>query len=258
MTSFSHSGSTGDVFSSLAVVRALGGGDYYLRLHNMDNVAALIGWGAGRHSGRMTTADYDFLAPIMEIQSCLDKFAPYKGEPIDWEFECAVYHHNIPAWPRNFANQYAVALGLDYDKHFRTLQIDPYVDVDKPTVIPGRPICIARNQYYHEGVENIAEVPEWRNWLDRNLADQCFFVGLPEDHAWFEDTMKTKVHYEPTSDGLSLARLIAGCKMMIANQSMPGTLALGIGTTLWIETRKNTALDNNEILYPYRANITYF
>lgn len=258
MTSFSHSGSTGDTFSSMALVRALGGGDYYLRLYNMSNVAAKIGWGAGRHAGRMTQQDFDFLAPIMRIQRCLNKFEAWNGEVIDYELENTVYHMTDPIWPRNFANQYANAMGVDLQKYFRQLQIDPYIDVDKPTVIPGRPICIARNPYYLDGIEDITTVPEWVNWLERNLADQCFFVGLPEDHAWFEDTMKVKVQYEPTSDGLALARLIAGAKMMIANQSMPGTLAVGIGTTLWLETRKNTTLDNNEILYPYRSNITYF
>lgn len=258
MTAFSHSGSTGDTFSSMALVRALGGGDYYLRLHNMSNVAARIGWGAGRHAGRMTPQDFDFLAPIMQIQSCLTKFEAYQGQHIDYELENTVYHMTDPIWPRNFANQYANAMKVDMQKYFRQLQVDPYIDVDKPTVIPGRPVCIARNPFYLDGIENISQVPEWVNWIERGLMDQCFFVGLPEDHQWFEQTMKVKVHYEPTTDGLALARLIAGAKMMIANQSMPGTLCVGIGTTLWLETRKNTPLDNNEILYPYRANITYF
>lgn len=258
MTSYTHSGTTGDVFSALAFVRCAGPGDFYLKLNNVDAVAAMIGWGPGRHSGRMNQKDFDFLAPIMEIQSCIKKFAVWHGEKVEYEFEKSVFHHQIPAWPRNFANQYAITFGFDPEQHKRTLQINPYVDVDKPEIVPGRPICISRNVFYHEGVADVSQVPEWVNWIERDLAEQSFFVGLPEDHAWFEETMKTKVHYIPTQDGLALARLIAGAKMMIANQSMPGTLAVGIGTTLWIETRKNTPLDNNEILYPYRANITYF
>lgn len=257
--SYSHSGSTGDVFSSLAVVRCIGAGDYYLRLHNMDQVAQMIGWpNAGRHSGRMTQQDFDFLAPLMEIQTCITNFSVWQGQDITHALEQSVYHHQIPVWPRNFANQYAIAMGVDTEVHRRTLQIDPYVDVDRVQVVPGRPICIARNPYYLDGIDDPAKVPEWVNWLERDLADQSFFVGLPEDHDWFENTMKVKVHYIPTTDSLSLARLIAGARMMIANQSMPGTLAVGLGTTLWLETRKNTTLDNNEILYPYRSNITYF
>jgi hypothetical protein len=259
MNSYSHSGSTGDTFSSLAVVRCLGAGDFYLKLNNLDNVSRSIGWpNAGRHSGRMTQGDFDFLAPIMEIQSCVNKFAVWNGEEITHELEDRAKHLNSKVWPRNFANLDAVAMGIDLEENFRTLQIDPYVEVDNPTVVPGRPICISRNPYYLDGIPDITQVDEWTNWIERNLMDQAFFVGTPNDHAWFEDTMKVKVHYEPTSDGLALARLIAGAKMMIGNQSMPATLAVGIGTTLWIETRKNTTLDQNEILYPYKSNITYF
>lgn len=259
MTSYSHSGTTGDTFSSLAVVRCLGPGDYYLRLNNIDNITQSLGWGnAGRHSGRMTPKDFEFLAPIMEIQSCITKFSIWNGEEIEHELENRSKHLNSTVWPRNFANLDAVAMGVDLQANFRTLQIDPYIEVDKPAVVPGRPICVSRNPYYLDGIPDIANVDEWTNWIERNLVDQAFFVGTPSDHAWFEDTMKVKIYYEPTSDGLALARLIAGAKMMIGNQSMPATLAVGIGTTLWIETRKNTTLEQNEILYPYRSNITYF
>jgi hypothetical protein len=259
MTSYTHSGTTGDVFSSLAIVRCLGAGDYYLRLNNLDNICNSIGWGnAGRHSGRMRQSDFDFLAPLMEQQSCITKFAVWQGEAVEHELEKRAVNLNCDAWPRNFANQDAVAMSVDREAHFETLQIRPYVEVDTPTVVPNRPVCISRNPYYLEGIQDITQVDEWRTWIDNRLMDQAFFVGLPEDHAWFEDTMKVKVDYRPTSDALELARLIAGAKMMIGNQSMPATLAVGIGTSLWIETRKNTPLDNNEILYPYRTNINYF
>lgn len=258
MSSYLFGGTTGDVFSSLATVRCLGPGDYYLRFFYIDEVCRRIGWSAGRHAGRMNQKDFDFLAPLMEIQSCITKFAPWNGEEVVHDFEKTLKWRDGMYWPQNFANKNSLMMGVDLEKHFRTLQIDPYVEVDKPTVIPGKPICISRNPYYHEGVQDITQVPEWLNWIERRLVDQSFFVGLPEDHAWFEDTMKVKVQYVPTPDALSLARLIAGSKMMIANQSMPGTLAVALGATVWIETRKNVELDQNEILYPYRANVTYF
>lgn len=257
MATFSHSGTTGDVFSSLAVVRCLGTGDYYLRLNNLDNVISQIGWqNAGRHSGRMTQQDFDFLAPIMEIQSCINNFAIWNGEEIDHQLEDRIFHLNTSVWPRNFANQDAVAMKVDIELNLRTLQIDPYIEVDKPIVVPGKPICVSRNPFYLDG-KDVANTPEWVEWIERKLIDQAFFVGLPEDHAWFEETLKVKIQYQPTSDGLELARFIAGAKMMIANQSMPGTLAVGIGTTLWLETR-DVELSQNEILYPYRSNIMYF
>jgi hypothetical protein len=257
MPSFTHCGTTGDVFSSLPVVRCLGGGDYYLRLNYMDEICRRIGWhwGAGRHSGRMTQKDFDFLAPLMRVQSCINKFEVYNNEPVEYNLENQAFHHQIPLWPRNFANQYAIAMGLDPKEHFRTLQVDPYVEVDKPTVIKGRPVCIARNVHYIDPTKDADSV--WKDFISRNLLDQAFYVGLPEEHAWFEDYFKVKVFYVPTSDSLELARLIAGARYMIANQSMPGTLAMGIGTSLYLETRQ-VELEQNEVLYPYRANINYF
>ena len=259
MASFTHSGTTGDTITSLAIVKCLGGGDFYLKLNNMDNITRSLGWGtAGRHSGRMRPEDFDFLAPLMKAQSCINKFEIWNGQHIDYELEKTAFHMRHDIWPNNFTNWYAIAMGVDLEKYKRTLQIDPYVEVDRPISIPGKPVCISRNPHHLDGTPDLSKVEDWINWFERHLSDQCFFVGLPEEHAWFEDMMKVKVHYEPTSDGLALARLIAGAKMMIANQSMPGTLALGLGTTLWLEVRKSTPLEKNEIMFPFRANVMYF
>jgi hypothetical protein len=194
----------------------------------------------------------------MEIQSYISKFEIWDGRSVDYELEQCAYYMSRDIWPNNFANWYATAMGLNLEEHLQTLQVQPYVEVDKPTRVKGKPICISRNPHHLGGIDDVTQVPMWHNWIGRKLLDQCFFVGLPEEHAWFEETMKVKVHYEPTSDGLALARLIAGAKMMIANQSMPGTLAVGIGTTLWLETHKLKPVEHNEIFYPFRINVFYF
>jgi len=259
MTTYSHSGSTGDVFSSLAVVQILGPGEYYLRLNNMDRVAQSIGWpGAGRHSGRMTQRDFDVLEPLMKIQPKVTKFAVHQGEAIDWEFERQARHHNPPGWPRSFSRQYADACGLNIEQYHRELDIDPFLFADKATRVPGRPICVSRNEWYLDGVTDPGQVEAWRTWIDYGLEDQAFYVGLEREHAWFCDTLKVNIPHVRTEDCLDLARLMQGAEMVIANQSMPGTMAVSMGKTVWIETRKNTPLENNEIYYPYRVNANYF
>jgi len=70
--------------------------------------------------------------------------------------------------------------------------------------------------------------------------------------------MKVKIPWVKTEDCLELARYQWGCELIIANQSMPGTMAINLGKTCWIETRKNTPLENNEIYYPYKINVNYF
>jgi hypothetical protein len=259
MTTYSHSGSTGDVFSSLAVVQILGTGEYYLRLNNMDAVAQSIGWpGAGRHSGRMTQRDFDVLEPLMSIQPKVTKFAVWQGEAIDYEFERQARHHNPPGWPRSFSRQYADACGLNIEQYHRELDIQPFLFADKATTVPGRPICVSRNEWYLDGVADPGQVEAWRTWIDYGLEEQAFYVGLEREHAWFCDTLKINIPHVKTEDCLDLARLMQGAEMVIANQSMPGTMAVSMGKSVWIETRKNTPLENNEIYYPYRVNANYF
>ena len=259
MRTYSHSGSTGDVFSSLAVVNILGPGEYYLRLNNMDQVAQSIGWpGAGRHSGRMTQKDFEVMEPLMKIQPMVTSFSIWNGEPIDHEFELQARHHNPPGWPRSFSRQYADAMGLDLEQHHMDLDVHPFLFADAATQIPGRPICVSRNQWYLDGIEDLGPQGAWQTWIDYGLEDQALYVGLEEEHAWFEEVMKVTIPHIKTEDCLDLARLINGAEMVIANQSMPGTMAISMGKTVYIETRKNTPLENNEIYYPYRINAHYF
>ena len=256
---FSHSGSTGDVISSIAVVNILGGGDYYLRLNNMDNIARSIGWGnAGRHSGRMTQADFDFLSPLMSIQPMISAFRPWNGEHIDYEFEKAAHHHNPPGWPRSFTRQYADAMGLDLESNHLALDVHAFLHVDARYTVPNRPIMIARNKWYLDGVPDPSKVEAWDVWIESGIADQAFYCGLVEEHAWFCDTMKIDIPHIKTENALELARYMNGAEMVIANQSLAGTMAVSMGKTCWIETRKNTPLTNNEIYYPYKVNAHYF
>ena len=259
MTTYSHSGSTGELFSSMAVVNIIGPGEYYLRLNNMDRVAQSIGWpGAGRHSGRMTQRDFDVLEPLMSIQPNITKFAVWNGEAIDYEFERQARHHNPPGWPRSFSRQYADACGLDLDRYHQELNVRPFLHVDRAETVAGRPICVSRNQWYLEGVDDLGPVGAWATWIEYGLEDQAFYVGLDSEYQWFCDTMKITIPHIKTQDCLELARLMKGAEMVIANQSMPGTMAISMGKTCWIETRKNTPLENNEIYYPYRVNAHYF
>lgn len=259
MTTFSHSGTTGDVLSSLCLVKILGGGDYYLRLNNLDSICRSIGWGnAGRHSGRMTQRDFDTLEPLMRIQPQVKSFQVYKGEQIDYEFEKTAHHMNPPGWPRSFTRQYAAALAVDPEQHHRELDIESFLIADRAYKVPGRPIMIARNRWYLDGIADPSAVPQWQNWIECGLADQSFYCGLEEEHQWFESLMKVKIPWVKTEDCLELARYQWGCELIIANQSMPGTMAINLGKTCWIETRKNTPLENNEIYYPYKINVNYF
>jgi hypothetical protein len=206
----------------------------------------------------MTQKDFDVLEPLMKIQPMVNSFSVWNGEPITQEFEKQARHHNPPGWPRSFSRQYADAMGLDIEQYHLDLDVHPFLFADEPTKIPGRPICVSRNQWYLDGINDLGPVGAWATWIEYGLEDQAFYVGLEEEHAWFEDQLKITVPHVKTQDCLDLARLIDGAEMVIANQSMPGTMAISMGKSCYIETRKNTPLENNEIYYPYRINAHYF
>jgi len=257
---FSHSGTLGDVLTALSLVKILGGGKIYLRLHNMDKmIQEKLGWpDAGVHSGRMTLKDFEMLAPLIRSQSYVESFEIYNGEHIDYEFEEVCRHHQANGvWPRNFSNQYAAALKVDPEANFESLQQQPWLECKDPIKIPGRPIVISRNEKYLDGAPVLN--PIWNEWIQYGLADRCVFVGHPSEHAWFQDLYKCEVDYYHTEDMLHLCRVLAGCELFIGNQSMPGTMAsIALGKTSRIELRKNTELTNNEFFYPYRLNVSYF
>ena len=66
MTTYSHSGTTGDTFCSLVIPKILGGGDFYLRLNNLENILP-PGWSnkGTRHEGRMTEKDYEMMRELI-------------------------------------------------------------------------------------------------------------------------------------------------------------------------------------------------
>ena len=170
MQTFSHSGPTGDVFNSLSVVRALGGGHFYLKLHNIERtVRELLGWPVtGLHKDRMTQQDFDSIREFILHQPYITGCTVWAGEPVDYDLDRAALHHEVGRFPRNFSNQYARALGMDLDQYLRPLQIEPYMECRDALEIPGRPFVVFRGPRYQEG--NPVESPQWRSWLNRQCS----------------------------------------------------------------------------------------
>lgn len=259
MTTFSHSGTTGDTFCALVIPKIIGEGDFYLKLNNLEQVInTKLGWSnkGNRHEGRMTENDYEVMRELIQHQPYITSFNIWKGEDIDYELEDAYDHLETGFFPRNFSNQYALAAGLDAQKHYKELQMLPWMECREERKFPGRPIVIHRSPNYQEG--NPVLSPVWRNFLDRGMAEQAVFVGAESDHHYFENTFKVKVPYYKTPDWMELARVIQGSEMIITSMGGPSALALCLGKTMLLEPRKNETRERLEINYPARINIQYF
>ena len=259
MTTFSHSGTTGDTFCSLVAAKILGGGEFYLKLHNLENMLKeKLGWTVqgGRHEGRMTEDDFEQMRELMLHQSYVTDFKPWTGEHIDYELENAALHLETKIRPRNFSTQHAVAQGIDTVYHQRQLQMDPWMECREERKFPGRPIVIFRGPHYQDG--NELRNPVWMDLIKNGLAEQAVYVGVDSDHAWFEETLKVKVPQYLTPDYMELARVIQCSELFISSMSSPSALALCLGKTMWLETRKNEPWERHEYNYPNRLNIRYF
>lgn len=257
MKTFSHSGTTGDTFCSLVIPKILGGGDFYLKLNNLENILPQ-GWSnkGTRHEGRMTQDDFDMMKELIEHQPYINSFSVWNGEAIDYELEKASQHLETTVRPRNFTNQHAVAQGLDTNYHIRQLQMMPWMECREERKIPGRPIVVFRGPHYQSG--NELNSPVWQDLIDRGLEEQGVYVGIESEHAWFEDTFKIKIPHYRTPDFMELARVIQGSELFVSSMSSPSALALCLGKTMWLETRKNEPWERHENNYPYRLNIRYF
>jgi len=259
MTTFSHSGTTGDTFCSLVIPKILGEGEFYLKLNNLEHVInSKLGWSnkGNRHEGRMTQHDYDLMEELIKHQPYITKFEVWKGEHIDCELENAYDYLETGFFPRNFSNQYALAAGIDPQLYRKELQTFPWMECREPRRIPGRSIVIHRSPNYQEG--NPVQSPVWKNFIERDLVDRAVFVGQDTDHAYFEDTFKVKVPHYKTPDWMELARVIQGSDLMITSMGGPSALCLCLGKSMMLEPRKNEPHQRLEINYPWRINIQYF
>jgi hypothetical protein len=259
MTTFSHSGTTGDTFCSLVIPKIFSQADLYLKTNNLEHVInSKLGWSnkGNRHEGRMTEDDYEVMRELILHQPYINSFNIWNGEAIDHELEDAYDHLETGFFPRNFSNQYALAVGMDPKKHLRELQMYPWMECREERKFPSRPIVIHRSPNYQEG--NPVESPAWKNFIGRGLCEQAVFVGAESDHQYFESIFKVRVPYYRTPDWMELARVIQGSELMITSMGGPSALCLCLGKSMMLESRKNETHERLEINYPLRVNIQYF
>jgi FkbM family methyltransferase len=203
---FSHSGDLGDIIYSLPTIRAAGGGTLYL--FNAKN----------KTTHQMTRARMELIRPLIALQ-------PYI-EGVEFWDENEAKDHNLNGFRNHGGNGVVIA-----DKHLRThgfSQLErnkKWLIVD--TVVEEYPVVFHRSSRYHNG-----SFPWKRIW--EKYRQQAVFVGLPEEHKAFCQGVGPVPHV-PTKDYLELARIIAGCRLYVGNQSSPYAVAEGLKQTAILE-----------------------
>lgn len=236
---FSTMGTFGDTIYSLCLVKMLGGGNMYVRLHALDKFAQeVLGWAdAGPAKGRMTQRDYDLIEPLLKAQDYLDTVAVWNGEVDDVSFNDHWKFHLISGHKGNQTECYALTQGMDIHSPEVKNKVlyEPWLTPVTPITVPGKPYVVNRTARYLYGEPS----EEWFRWVDNGLGEYAIFVGSEEEHVDFESTFDCKIEHFKTKDLLELAQVIQGCEQFMGNQSVALSIAIGLGKTYWCEVRKD-------------------
>lgn len=248
MKKFKHSGTYGDLIYSLALVRHLGGGEFYLHLGQIDWVARHY-YGSTPppvHQGRMTEQDFEQLAPLMQAQSYISKFAVLDPQTTEITDNLDRFRAAFVGHPGNYVDIYASVWGITDSETQRQLRTQPWLTVPGPRSIPNKPYVLNRTARWQS-----SNCPRAYDELrEQGLESQTVFVGTEQEHELFQQQTGWRLDYQPTRDLLDLAEVIAGADEFIGNQSLALSLAIGLGVPYACELRADLPIERNECYFP--------
>lgn len=238
---FCHPGTFGDTIYGMCAVKILGGGDVYIKLNAMNEVAWLA-FGmvnAGVHAGRYTQSDLDFLFPLLEHQSYIHNLDVWRNETVDYDLGTHYKFTTGPkGWQGNQTECYGLAMGWDiYDPVISNkLNHEPWLTPVEPLYVPGRYIAVHRADRYNYNGDPSSE---WSTFIEQGLSETGFFLGTDKEHAAFEQKFGIKIYHQKVKDLLEMAKYIQGCELFVGNQSIHNSIAIGLGKSYWLEIRKD-------------------
>jgi hypothetical protein len=211
------------VIYSLPVIKALGGGVLFLSGDNRypyprptrwQQTGAKPDWVSNLH-GLLTAQEYVWSVHWTQK-------LPFSTD-VDLNSFRQFYQNREHSF-RNLFDLHQMATGTDFQ------ETEPWLTVDSPVSIPGRPIIVNRTERFHND-----DFP-WR-YLVHKYGQRMAFVGDWKEAAIFQQQFQCPhVIYQKTGTMLEAAQLIAGAKVFIGNQSCPLAIGLGLGKNVIVET----------------------
>lgn len=234
-----HSGDSGDVVYAMGAYKQLGGGMLFLTPSNKFPYPMDSRW--TRTGGEASWVDN--LAPLIEEQPYMLKCRYTHGHPASTTHD--LNRFRLP-WKNRTAKDFDSILKLHCDAFNVPIPTEPWLTVPDPIVVEGRPIVVNRTPRYQN------DSFPWDK-LCAKYGDKMVFVGTPQEASVFQGFAPEKqVPHYPTKDALEMARVVAGAKLCIMNQSLP--LAIAHGLYKRVITECWSANSNCEI---HRAGATY-
>lgn len=220
---YHSSGDAGDVVYGCPVIKATGEGVLFLSPHNLYPYPLNSRW--GRMGGDPEWVNN--LKPLLEAQPYIWRVQYTHKTPFSVDHDLNSFR--LP-WKLRTALDYESILSLNCRAFNLPLPTQPWLTVNDPIHVEGRPIVVNRTSRYLNH-----EFP-WDK-LCAKYGDQMVFVGAPQEAEVFQGFAPEKrIPHYPTNDALELARVIAGAKLCIMNQSLPLAIAHGLYKNVLVET----------------------
>lgn len=257
MKKFKHSGNFGNLIYSLPIVKHFGGGEFYLHLGQIENMAKFF-YNATVppiHRGRLNMKDFTSLKPLMEAQEYITKFDTLDPKNTEITHNLDRFRQPFVNHPGNYVDIYAGVFGIHDEETRSTLRGTQWLTVPETKTIPGRDIIISRTDRWLP--PKLSEI--WQDWKSQGIPDRAVFMGLPEEHAQFKQTFGWDIPHQSTENLLEMAQYIAGSQVFIGNQSLALSIAIGLGhEDIWCEARRDLPIERNGCYFPKWQGIHYF
>lgn len=210
---FIHGGDIGDLIYALPTVRELGGGTLIMSPCNTREP--------------MSEAKAAKIAPLLEAQSYI-KCTGFEQNPPP-----AAYNFNCFRDRMKKGKSLALVQSELFGKNGHTTR-EAWLRVDHAVRAGDYDVILHRSTRYQN------KAFPWKQVI-KKYGKRALMVGLEQEHSIFCKEFG-KVEFHRTGDFLELARVIAGCKLFVGNQSAPYSIAEGLKMPAILEACP-TALD---------------
>lgn len=224
---FTHAGDLGDMIYSLATVKAAGGGVFY--------VAPKPDF---RLRQQPTSANSENVLSLIRSQDYIWD-ARFSGEVSRPDYDLNRFRESYGELGESLFRKHLKPFKLDYPED------KAWITVDYPQPIANRHIVVNRSLRYHN-----LEFP-WKE-IVKLRSNQMVFVGSQDEHESFCASFGY-VPYQQTDNLMTLARIIAGAKLFIGNQSAAMAIALGLNQQLIQETWQGNKIDLGQLNEPWNG-----
>lgn len=180
----------------------------------------------------------DFILPLISNQEYIKSIEDFNGQSFDCNYGAHPDGKQVVVGT-NLVEYHASKFGIDPSTINTSWLKSPAHDFGKKIVINRTPRYQNNFYFYHDFLRHV------------NPSD-CMFVGLESEWKEFCALFRRRIDFYQAKSGLDLASAINGCEVFLGNQSLPCSIATGLGKNCFVEVGAGCAnyiFNSKKIIY---------